>query len=798
VALRQKQIDVISQETLDTLEFDRVRQYAAGSAASALGKARLSELVPFESASEAERAMALTGEMIAIISGGEFPIHGLHDIRAELQSASVEGAALEPDELLRVAETSHTGDQVRAFLHSKRQTSPLLSEMARGIADFKKLTAAIENAIAPEGEIKDEASPQLKKIRQSVRSETKALENKLQSVLQRWGDKGVLQDSVVNYREGKLVLPVKEELRNRVQGMIVDQSASGATVFMEPVETLEHSNTLRRLEMDERREIHRILLDLTAQVHERLEELFPAIEVLGELDEYYGRARLALRWEMVAPELNEKNIIRILRGRHPLLLERLKTNVVPLTMELIPPLCTVVISGPNAGGKTVVLKTVGVFCVMAAAGLFVPASPGTELPFFAGIHADIGDAQSIESDLSTFTAHISRLRRLVEDTSHPKLVLIDEIGSSTDPALGAALAEAVLLELTRQQAVSLVTTHSGTLKAFAHETDGMENGSMAFDEHSLQPTYAYRPGVPGSSYALEIAERVGFPKALLETARSFIGKGMLGLEELVSDLSQKIEQYEKLRRESDIRLTEYGALQKLYQDKTKELKRVQAETKAKAAAEAELILEKASRDMEAAIKQIKKEQASKEAVKAARETLREVRETVDKAQAESQKVLEPEKVARPPLERVNVGDRVEIADLQGIGTVLSTQRGGRRAEIEIGGVRLWVEVERLFAAPAEEKRQTRVNLQFTLETTHVSPQIDLRGKYGDEALPELDSYLAAAAESNLGQVTIIHGKGTGALRVKVREFLNTHPLVKSYQDGGPKGDDFGSTVVALK
>ncbi len=791
---------MISLETLDALEFDRVRQSAAGLASSALGKARLAELVPFEQAAEAERAMAITGEMVALISGSEFPIHGAHDIRTELHGASVEGAALEPEELLRIGETARVADSVRQFLHSKRQAAPLLNEISKAMGDFKKLAERIDASIAPDGEIKDDASPQLKKIRQAVRAETKALESKLQSILQKWADKGVLQDSVVNYREGKLVLPVKEELRNRVQGMIVDQSASGATVFMEPVETLEHSNTLRRLEMDERREIHRILLELTAQVHSQLDKLFLSLDVLGELDEYYGRARLALRWEAVAPELNDKNIIRILRGRHPLLLERLKKNVVPLTLEIIPPLHTVIISGPNAGGKTVVLKTVGLFCTMAAAGLFVPASPGTELPFFAGIHADIGDAQSIESDLSTFTAHVARLKRMVEDESDPKLVLVDEIGSSTDPALGSALAEAVLLELTRQQAVSLVTTHSGTLKAFAHETEGMENGSMAFDEQSLIPTYQYRSGVPGSSYALEIAERVGFPKSLLETARSFLGKGMLGLEDLVSDLSQKIEQYEKLRRESDLKLTEYAALQKLYQDKTKELKRVQAETKAKAAAEAEFIIEKASRDMDAAIKQIKKEQASKDAIKAARERIQDVRDQVDKARSESAKVLEPEKPARIPLERANVGDRVEIEDLQGIGTVVSLQKGGRRAEIEIGGVRLWVEAERLSAAPPEEKRDRtrRVEMQFNLQTQQVGPQIDLRGKYGDEALPELDSYLAAAVESNLGQVTVIHGKGTGALRVKVREFLDTHPLVKGYHDGGPKNDDFGSTVVELK
>ncbi|HEY3294994.1 MAG TPA: endonuclease MutS2 [bacterium] len=789
---------MIFEETLHTLEFDRVRKIAAGLCASALGSDRLAALLPFSDVGDAELCLMRTGQMVTILSATEFPIFGLTDIREELRAASISGAALDPESLLRVAECAAVSVAVKAFLGARRQTSPLLFEMVRDLADLKKLAQDIQSAIDADGTIKDDASPGLKRIRQTIRSETKALEGKLNGILQKWADRGYLQDSIISYREGRLALPVKDEMRNRVQGVIVDQSASGATVFMEPVETLEVSNRLRQLELEERREIHRIMLDLTSRVHSHLDEFWQVMNAMADLDEYYGRARLALRWDGVDAAFSERGAVRILRGRHPLLLERLKSNVIPLTMEMQPPLRTFVISGPNAGGKTVVLKTVGLFCMMAAAGLFIPASPGCELPFFAGIHADIGDAQSIESDLSTFTAHVARLKRMVEDESRPKLILIDEIGSSTDPALGAALAQAVLLELVKQEAITLVTTHHGSLKAFAHETDGIENGSMSFDENSLVPTYTFRAGLPGSSYALEIAERVGFPHHLLEAARAFAGTGMLGLEQLVSELSRKIEDYEKLRQQSDLKLTEYGALQKLYQERTNQLKKIQAEAKARAVAEADAMIAKAGRDMDAAIKEIKKQSASKETVKAARETIMTVREEVEKTRRETEKILEPEKPERIPLDTVRVGDRVEIEDLQGVGRVLAIQKNGKRVDIEIGGARLTVDVKRLYAAPVEAKRGApRVKMDFTLDTAYVNDQLDLRGKYGEEAIPEIDSYLAAAVEARLKTVTLIHGKGTGALRTKVHTFLNTHPLVRSYHDGGRDSMDFGSTVVEL-
>ena len=790
---------MISEQTLQALEFHRVREIAATLAVSPLGAERLAALAPFAQVSEAEQGMMRTGEMVRIVSSGEFPLWGLADIREEMRTASVEGSALEPEALLRVAGSASVAGEVKSFLAKHKSGAPLLCGMTANIADLKELSKRIAHCIETDGTMRDEASSDLKHIRGALRSETRHLEDKLQGILRQWTDKGVLQDSVVTYRGGKLALPVRDEARHRVQGVIVDQSASGATVFMEPVETLEVSNRLRQLELDERREIHRILLELTALVHARLDDLMQTLDVLAEFDELYGRAKLALRWDAAEVALSDAGRVRILRGRHPLLCERLKDQVVPLTLEIEPPLRTLVISGPNAGGKTVVLKTVGLFSVMAAAGLFIPAAPGSELPFFVGIHADIGDAQSIESDLSTFTAHLGRLKGMLTDASTPKLVLADEIGTSTDPALGAALAEALLLELVREQAVTLVSTHHGALKAFAHETDGIANGSMTFDEKSLTPTYVFRPGLPGSSYALEIAERVGFPGNVLETARSLAGRGLMGLEEIVSDLSKKIEQYERLRRESDLKLTEYAALQKLYAERTAQLKKVQAEIKARALKEAEALIEKTGRDMEQAIREVRKQQASREAVKSAHEAISASRETVEEQKREVEKTLEPDKPVREPLEKVEVGVRVQIADLEGVGTIVSLQKGGKRAEVEIGGARLWVDANRLYAAPAEEKRGRgpRVEMKFTLETQYVSDQLDLRGKYGDEAIPQIDSYLAAAAESSLRQVTLIHGKGTGALRAKVHEFLNTHPLVKSYHDGGRNSDDFGSTVVEL-
>jgi DNA mismatch repair protein MutS2 len=528
-----------------------------------------------------------------------------------------------------------------------------------------------------------------------------------------------------------------------------------------------------------------------------LDLLWLSLETLADFDEIYARGRLAIRWTCIAPELTEGGTMLLQNGRHPLLIERLRERVVPLTIAMSPPVRTIVISGPNAGGKTVALKTVGILCMMAAAGLLVPAAPGSQLPFVTAIFADIGDAQSIESDLSTFTAHIGRLSKMVKQDSEQKLVLIDEIGSSTDPAIGAALAQAVLEELTKQGAITLVTTHHGALKAFAHETAGIENGSMAFNESSLEPTYHFRPGLPGSSYALEIAKRVGFPDKLLETARGYLGEGNLGLEELVGELSRKIEEYEKLRQESDLKLTRYEALSKLYEERNKELKKIKAQARREALAESEQLIEESRKEIEAIIKEIREQEAGKKVIQSAKVRMQEVGTKLTAAKRKAEKELAEPKPELVPLEKIEIGARAAVADLEGVGKIVAIQKNGKRVGVEMGGMHLWVDRNKLFEAGPEKKRRSDVNINVNLDVPFVSAQLDLRGKYGDEALPMIDSYLTAAAERNLGEVKLIHGKGTGALRVKVRDYLDSHPLVKSYHDGGANMDDFGSTCVEL-
>lgn len=792
-------MDITATDTLHALEWGRICRIAASLAASALGAERFEELKPYRTAAAALRTMDRTTEMVRLQteSAGGVPMDGLYDIRDELKRVSVEGASLEPEILLQIAATMDCSSNMKEYLRHRRTNVPLLFELSDRLADLRDVARKIQKAIEPDGTVADDASSNLSKIRKEIRKENKTLENRVQGILEKWSAQGVLRDSVVNYREGKFVLPVKDEARRRVQGVIIDQSASGATVFMEPVETLEISNRLRQLEMDERREIHKILLELTALVHERLDLLWLSLETLADLDEIYARGRLAIRWTCIAAELTDSGAMLLQNGRHPLLIERLRDKVVPLTIQIEPPVRTIVISGPNAGGKTVALKTVGVLCMMAAAGLLVPAAPGSRLPFVTAIYADIGDAQSIESDLSTFTAHVGRLSKMVREESEQKLVLIDEIGSSTDPAIGAALAQAVLKELTEQGAITLVTTHHGALKAFAHETQAIENGSMAFNEESLEPTYVFRPGLPGSSYALEIAKRVGFPETLLDEARGYLGKGNLGLEELVGELSRKIEEYEKLRKESDLKLTRYEALSKLYDERNKELKKIQAKARREALAESEQLIEESRKEIEAVIKEIREQEAGKQVIQAAKSRMEAVGKRLTTAQRKAEAELAEPKAEAVPLQDVRVGVRTAVAELDGTGKIVSIQKNGKRVEVEMGGMRLWVDVKKLLEPEPEKQRDANVNINVNLDIVYVSPELDLRGKYGDEALPMIDSYLTAASERNLAEVKLIHGKGTGALRVKVREYLDTHPLVKSYRDGGANMDDFGSTCVEL-
>jgi DNA mismatch repair protein MutS2 len=558
---------------------------------------------------------------------------------------------------------------------------------------------------------------------------------------------------------------------------------------------------MRRLEGEEQREIHRLLLLLCDQIRTQLPETQEALEILAQLDSIYGRARFARRLKCLPPQITEKPFISIKHGRHPLLYFRDEKSVVPLSLTLGDETGKIlIITGPNAGGKTVAMKTVGLFCLMAACGLHVPAEEGTTLPVLNSLHCDIGDPQSLEQDLSTFTSHLHRLKAALEDPRRPKLILLDEIGSGTDPAEGSALARASLMEFLDQGALGIATTHQGTLKVFAHETPGVLNGSMEFDHETLRPTFRFRAGLPGSSYALEISARVGLSPQLLSAARVYLGEEKNRLEDLLTRLNESLRLSEAARREAETTRVEMESLRKLYNERIRELSRVEKERLQKAAREAKELLEKANQRIEAEVKAIREQQAARPAILKAHRAIKSEKEKVDAILAAASAGDTPEKPEKEAVRKAfQVGDWVKMVNLKDAVRILALKKDGQEALLEVGGLHLWMSAADLQAAAPPDRSKADAPIKITLsEATPSHYELDLRGMTGDEAAFAVEKYLDDCVVSGWKSVRIIHGKGTGALRTRVREVISRHPHVKSVRYGRPEEGEFGVTVVELE
>jgi len=780
-----------------TLEFDKIRDMLAAKAVSPMGAERLRVLAPLPTPKQVSEELVRVEQMKRVLEReNSIPISGLSDIRPHLKLLTVEGAVLEGSALLVIAEVLAVSRLLSSFFHHRREDVPALYKLSSQLEVFPDIEEMITRAIGPEGQVVDNASPELKQIRRALVFQHERLRNRLNSILEQWSNRGYCRENLITIKGGRFVIPVKEECRTQVKGLIADQSGSGLTVFIEPLETLEIANGIRQLEIDERKEVLRILKSLTAAVAVEREAISVSLEVLAMIDSLHARALYARRWNAHAPAINTKHYLRLVQAKHPLLLERHSGEVVPLDIELGKDFQTLVITGPNAGGKTVALKTIGMLTMMASSGVLIPAEPGSEIPFMESIHAHIGDEQSIEQDLSTFTSHLTHLKEILEDTSPAKLILIDEIGAATDPALGSALAMAMMERLTAQKALSVITTHHGALKTFAHQQPGMGNGSMEFNEETLTPTFRFRPGIPGSSYAFEISKRVGIPEDILERSRQFVGEDRSNLEQLLSELTRKIKELERERQESNLKRTEYNALEKLYREQAAKLRSQEKTLKLKALEEADNLLKDINRQIESCVREIRETQASPKSIQKAHETVKEIKKEI----AEKVRKIEPLKAEKPtkavPSRAVTIGDRVKLEDVEEVGLVVSKQ--GNRFEVEIGQVKLWANRSKLLLV--EDKpvnKKDRVKIKFEAGDSNVGGEIDLRGMTADEAMPLVEKYLFDTYTSGWSSVGIIHGKGTGALRAKVLEFLAHHPLVKSTRSGRPEEGDYGITIVEL-
>ncbi len=783
------------------MDFDKVLDDLSHRTYCPLAAERLRQMKPLSNPESVQKSLARISELRTWMdSGGSFPLETFDNIGAYLRSAAVEGSYLDPKAFRRIHKILFLSARIRRFLEEDQQNFPLLYEAADGLTPNPDLTKEIDKAIDPDTlDIRDQASAALAGIRRQMVRAREQVRKHLERLLDRLARKGILQERLITMRSGRWVLPVKETHRHLVKGALHDKSASGATVFVEPLETMEMNNQIRRLEAEERHEIEKILRTLTDLVRNHLPELEQNLEILVTVDCIHAAALASKTLNQHAPALNTYGALKIKNGRHPLLVLRKAPlpDVVPLNLEIGEAFNTLVITGPNAGGKTVALKTVGLLALMVSCGLHIPADADSEVPIFNTIFAHVGDAQSIEMDLSTFSARLNEIKTIVEEASAGDLALIDEIGTGTDPQEGAALAMAVLETLTARKVVTVVTTHHGSLKAFAHETPGIANGSMAFNSQTLAPTYRFRADLPGSSYALEIAKRMGLPERVVTRARSLIGSQANRLEELILRLDQQIERNKQLERDLRTQRLAVDGLRERYEAENTRLSREVKQIRRKAAEEADAIIKQANATVERAVRKIREDGASKTAIHQAKALIQQEKKAVEEeleAAVLDEEILVEDEIAG----ELRAGHRVWWKRGRVAGTVLSSDDPEGRILAAFGKLKAHVPREELSRIKdIDRMHAARVSAVEVSAQEDVRTETDIRGLRVEEALNVVDKFLNDALLAGLKEVRIIHGVGTGALRNSLIPFLNQHPLVLDTSPGGPHQENPGVTIVEI-
>ena len=791
----------LSNPLYQTLEFDKVLDDLARRTHCPVAAERLQGLKPLSSPDLALKSLASISEIRTWMdSGGTFPMDTFDDIGAHLKSLTVEGSRLEPKAFRRIHRILELSATIHTFLKKNETHFPLLHDAAAELVPNPGLAKEITRVIDLRSfEILDRASPALAAIRRKMARAREQVRRQMEDLLHKLSRKDVLQERLITMRSGRWVLPVKETHKHLVKGVLHDKSASGATVFLEPLVTLELNNQIRRLEVEEYHEIERVLYALTERVRQHLPELAQNADILVTLDCVNAKALASKALNQHEPAVNTEGMLEIRNGRHPLLALKKGpiSNVVPLNLSMGEAFHTLVITGPNAGGKTVALKTVGLLTLMVSCGLHVPADADSQIPLFGRIFANVGDAQSIEMDLSTFSAHLHEIKGIVDGATSNDLVLIDEIGTGTDPQEGAALAMAVLEALTARPVMTVVTTHHGALKAFAHQTPGIANGSMAFDAQTLTPTYRFRADIPGSSYALEIAKRMGLSEDVVARSRTLMGSQANRLEALILRLEQQIEENKRLKKDLESERLVVDRLKKGVQEKQAGFRREAEEMRNRAAEEARAIVEQANAVMEKAIRTIRETGAAREGIRKARRLVQEEKETL-KRQVQAKRPPQPFENQAPLETAPRPGSRVAWRRTGMAGTVLSEEDQTGRVLTAFGKLKAHVPREELSLAEdgGQPKRESLVRVEVPVPVG-VRPEADMRGMRVEQALEVVDKYLDDALLAGLKEVRIIHGVGSGALRNHLIPFLNQHPLVQSTRPGGLNQSNLGVTIVEM-
>lgn len=788
---------MIAERALKTLEYDKVRQQVATHCTSSIGKSAIDELVP---QTDYEKVVQLQEEMDEGLSilrvKGNVPMGGIFDVRPAARRAQI-GGMLSAMELMEVSSTIRASRILRNFLED------LESEEVVDIPHFiaKKemmpvltgLQHEINNCIDDNGAVLDSASQTLRSIRQSLRAEEAKVRSKLESLTRGSNASKMLSDAIVTIRNDRYVIPVKQEYRHHYGGIVHDQSSSGQTLFIEPDSVVQANNEIHQLKMKEQTEIARILLALSAMVEEVAPDLFNLVKILGEIDVILAKGKYGQANKCTMPKMNKDGYIRLVRARHPLLpIETAVANDIEFGKDIT----AIVITGPNTGGKTVTLKTVGLCTLMAQAGLPVPALDGSELAVFEQLFADIGDEQSIEQSLSTFSSHMVNIVDILQQFDHESLVLFDELGAGTDPQEGAALAISILDEVHGRGARVMATTHYPELKAYGYNRPGVANASVEFDIETLSPTYRLLIGVPGRSNAFEISSRLGLPESIIDRAKNFTGTDRHEVESMIASLEATRRQSEDDAERSHDLLLESEALRKELQDKLQAYEERKEALDKKAKEKARKIVDEAKREAESIITELREMRKNADQVVKEHELIEARKRLEEATPLEHNKVLKKAAQVKARAQNLVVGDEVKVLSYGQRGTLLEKVSDVEWV-VQMGILKMKIaDTDLEYIKPEKEPVQRVAGVKN--RESHVKLELDLRGERYEDAIIRTEKYIDDALLANYGRVSIIHGVGTGALRQGIQSYLKKHKRVKSFRFGEAGEGGFGVTVVELK
>ncbi len=793
---------------LEKLGYEQLREFTIQSAQSQRTVELLEQLAPSDHEATVKDLLNQTKEMMEILLNPDpFPLNEQPEIREYLSQSKAEGSIIPLIAFVDILKLCATARHVKKFINQRKEDYPVLQSIAQQLIPQEDLEKSIKGKVTDSGDLKDDASHELKSIRKRLNKKKNDLRSTINRLMRQANKDGMTSDEGATIRNGRMVIPIQAEFKRKMQGFIHDVSATGQTVYLEPVEALHLNNEIRQLEVEEQQEIERILKELTNHVRSNANFLTQNAKTLAQLDMIVAKAKVSIKLEAEVPILTPNFNLKLkdafntnLKLKNLGLKKDEKEKIVPLFLDLSPDEQCLMITGPNAGGKSVAMKTLGICALMNQSGFAIPADPTSELPIFKGFFVDLGDDQSIENDLSTFSSRLKWMQETLDNFKPGSLVMIDEAAAGTDPEEGGALFQSFIEHLLRSQCKVIVTTHHGSLKVFAHEHEKAVNGSMEFDQASLSPTYKFKKGIPGSSYAFEIAQRMNIKEDVLKRSRVLLGEAKDKMESLINELETKTQHAEELKAKFENLKIKAEKDRNRYLNKLDGINKEKEKIRQKALTEAKSIMDQANRKVEQAVEKIVEEKRT------GKKDLKEIRSEIDQEKSSIEQSLDDIKEKRearfhksetPP----KVGDHVRFLDGNTTGELVEVNN--KQAVVQADGLRLKTKYKNLVKVEVQKKKRKKARSSGVIKgdsklKENIKPTIDLRGYRADQALDEVMHYLDRAIFRGMHQVEIIHGKGDGILKDQIHSYLNERSEVKSFQLAREDFGGAGCTLVKLQ